>query len=210
MNEKTQLEKVAGHPSVGLVSNALGLAAAAGCAINPLLLLVPPLVQTLAANRQTERVEKTLQELAAFAESHPVQVQMVTDSQLHLLNGVIATVLNTIDEQKMQMLKRIFKGATLNPTASEGASDALCRVIRDISAAEAKFVLNNFQFANLFLDEQEAVQPNTRAVSPSSPDAILFTGLVSLGLLVTSVDTWDVQLYGWSPLVAKLIALMKK
>lgn len=209
MIRKTALEKVAGHDLVAAAGGAAGIAVAAGAALNPLLVLVPGLLQGLATVRQTARIEKSLQDLEQLALSHSEQIKVMTDDQFQVVSSVVASVLTTVNQEKFEFLKLVAKGAITNQSEVAGVSEALSRAIRDISADEVKFIVSNFKFRSLFLDDElEAPNAETLAIKAKSNDAVLFAGLISLGLLVTTENTWDAQNYGWSPLVAKLIALL--
>lgn len=89
----------------------------------------------------------------------------------------------------------------------------LSRVIRDISAEEAQFLIANFGYERIWFNETEpaAGERPTLAVKPNTLEGKITLGLLTLGVLTTAEPTWDDSgLLRFTPLAAKLIALLKK
>jgi len=101
----------------------------------------------------------------------------------------------------------------LNLLQSEEAI-ILSRVVRDISAEEAAFVLRTFKFDGIHLmaaQEGQQVTDNILRIDPSSREALIVSGLLSLGLLSPAEPTWDApNVLRFTGVVAKLVALLRK
>lgn len=201
------LERIAGN----VVAEA-ALTALAASVETPLAALLPVLGKSLAAERQKERVEATLREMNDVLEAHEQQLKELNDQQFKLVNEVLLTLLHTTSEGKMALLRNaVQNGLTATELPSQDAV-FLSRIIRDISFEEACFLLHNFDYERIWLNESsyEGEGRKTLVVKPSSPDGHIVLGLVTLGLITTAEPTYDDSgLLKYSPLVAKLIALLR-
>ena len=73
--------------------------------------------------------------------------------------------------------------------------------------------MDNFVYVRIGLNEREPCdkQRPTLAIKPSTPNGQVALGLLTLGLLTTAEPTFDDSgLLRFTPLVAKLITLLKK
>ena len=89
--------------------------------------------------------------------------------------------------------------------------ELLSRVIRDMSAEELRFLVENFSYRHIQLSKLVAPD-NTEVlqVNPESHDGLIVSGLISMGLLLPAEPTWDeTGLHRFSYIVAKLIALLR-
>lgn len=209
MTEKSALEVISSSIATKTVANAV---AVVGATITPLAAFVPFLVDALASGRQGERMEQMFAELTTLTNSHSEQIQALTDDQYKVINEVISAAFYTINQEKLDLLKRAAANAFLDSEAVANISDALSRVIRDISAVEAAFVIRNFNY-ELFIVSNESFEsakmPPTLTIRPHSDDEVILSGLINLGLLYSKASRWDVVAFEWSPLVVKLIRLLK-
>ena len=114
---------------------------------------------------------------------------MSTSLSLHASSG---SVVNTLTD----------------PTIPHGTSDALGRLVRDVSAAEVVFLIDAFRFSGISIDAELVAQEGQLIVKPNSPEELLVGGLIRLGLLYARSTTWDSMMYEWSPLTAKFILLV--
>lgn len=202
----TDLEKLAG--SLGVAGTLTSIAAMAG---GPLAALLPVLTNSLAAERQKIRVENALAQIDQTLKAHSEALRNLTDSQYKLLNEVVLALLHSSDKEKIEYLRRavhntLLKGENILPQESV----VLSRIIRDISAAEADFLIFNFHYDRIQLATNEAKhEQKVLTVPPNSDDGLIVTGLVSLGLLTAAEPTYDDSgLMRFSPIVAKLLVLL--
>lgn len=205
MTEPTVLEKVTSSLPVKGAANVVGVL---GATITPLAAFVPFLVDSFASGRQAKRLELMFQELRELTEQHTDQLRNLTDDQYKVVNEAISAAFYTIDQEKIVLLKRAAANAFLNADAVGQLSDALARVIRDISAAEAAFVVKNFSYEMIVVTDESVEIPKTLSVKPHSTDEIILSGLINLGLLYSKVPRYDLIAFEWSPLVVKLILLL--
>ena len=187
-----------------------GLAAVAAYAGTPLAALLPVLGQTLAANRQRNRVDSALTEISATLEAHKERLNQLSDDQYKLVNETILAILQSTRSDKIEILKRCVRNQLYVEVGSLEAA-FLSRVIRDISSEEVDFLTRNFQFERIALSEIEPDQAaTTLQLSPTSADGMSALGLVQLGLLVAAEPTWaDDGLMRFSPFCAKLLAILR-
>jgi len=208
MTEKSAIEKIASNLTVNAGTNAI---AAFGATVTPLAAFVPFLVQSLASGRQTERLEKMFVELNSIIEAHSEQIRSLSDDQYKVINEAVAAAFYTVNEQKLELLRNAITAIIREPNVALSAADALSRAIRDISADEAKFVVDNFQYSKIMIDaEIDENRADSLIVRPGTTEEALVSGLISLGLVYTKSSSWDAQMYEWSPLVAKLIVLLRR
>lgn len=205
MDEKSALEKAASNLPVNVVANSIGIL---GATITPLAAFIPFLVQTLASNRQSQRLEKMFGELNAVINSQSEKLKELSDEQYKLINEAISAAFYTIDENKLLLLKNAVVATVKNPDIAVSASEALSRAIRDISFNEARFIVNNYRYSKLFISAEITLGDDTLAIQRGSNEEMLLTGLISLGLAYSPAPSFDIVIYEWSPLVGKLIRLL--
>ena len=208
MPTKSQLESIAGNLATKTAANAF---AVFGATVTPLAAFVPFLVDSLASRQQAERLEQMLQELNAIVQAHRNEVLSMSDDQYKVVNEAIAAAFYTVDKEKLRHLRSAAKNALLKAELTRGTSDALSRLVRDISASEVQFLLVNFHHSEISLwgestPPSEAVPGHL--VLPNSADEFCMSGLINLGLLYPKTSRWDLVAYEWSPLAAKLLALL--
>lgn len=202
----SRLERTAGHITTEATLTAIG--ALAG---GPLAALLPVLGTSLAAERQKARVEAALHDIDQVLHSHADALRALSDDQYKIVNEAILALLHTTSEEKMAYLRRVVRNVLSMATVASQESVVLSRIVRDISADEARFLVANFGFelvqvASADVDHKMKVFN----VKPGSSEALVVTGLVSLGLLEAAEPTWEEDdLLRFSPVTAKLIALLQ-
>ena len=205
MIEKSLLESAAGSLPVAATANFIAVVGSIYC---PFASLLPFLATTLATQRQSERVDSMLLQLSQAVEALQLDASKITDDQHKFAGECVVAALSTVSQEKLEYLQSAAVRALAEPEISAGISDALARLVRDISAEEWKFALQNFEFRGITIDKTLEAPTGTLMVRPDSHEEFLVGGLIRLGLLYTRAMTWDAQMYEWSPLTAKLIALV--
>ena len=203
----TTLEKIAGNPLLEAALTAIS--AAAG---TPLAALLPVLGTTTAAGRPRQRVEETLREMDAILARHEAQLRELTDQQYKFINEAVLALLHTTNESKMRFLREVVEGSLSASALLDQEAVFLSRVIRDISAAEVQFLLNNFSCDGVMLTETELLEPKDSRpmIRPNTVDGQAVLGLVTLGLMAAKNTTYGGSpVFGFSPMAAKLIALLR-
>ena len=203
----SRLEVLAGHPATEAALTYVG--AVSG---NPLLALLPVLAKSLASERQKQRVEGALTEMNAILTQHESLIRALTDEQYKLINESILALLHTTSIAKIEYLRRAVANGLYATSVLPQEAIVLSRVIRDISAEEADFVLKNFQYDRVQVSSSADGYGQTHLrVSPDSPEGLVALGLVSLGLLAEAEPNWDDSgMLRFSPITAKLIALLRE
>ena len=208
MKRSSKLEKAAGSLTVGAA-----LAAVDAAAGTPLAALLPVLANTLAARRQKQRVEATLSEMNDAIAKHQVQLVVLTDQQYKFINEAVLALLHTTNESKMEFLRNVVHNGLSAMEMEDHEAVFLSRVIRDISAEEAQFLIESFGYERIWLNESELGESErpTLAVKPDTPRGRIVLGLLTLGLVTTAEPTYDDSgLLRFTPFAAKLIALLRK
>jgi hypothetical protein len=206
LDPPTGLERVSGNLGTEAALTLIG--AFSG---NPLAALLPILSSSLASERHKKRVEAALHEIDATLHKHEEQLRNLSDSQYKILNEVILAVLQTTDQEKISYLRRAVTNSLQIDDLQTQEAVVLGRIIRDISAEEADFLANNFQYDRVQVSTAEAEhEMKVRNVKPDSAEGTVVTGLISLGLLTAAEPTWDESgLLRYSPIVAKLLVLLR-
>jgi hypothetical protein len=102
-------------------------------------------------------------------------------------------VVNAIDEKDIEPLEAVI----------------LSRMIRDISAEEVKFILDNFSCRFIEIGGKYEWK-DTLFIAEGTRDAIVANGLFGLGVLLRTEQLMDsANRLVFSPLCGKLIALLK-
>lgn len=210
MTEKSIVEKITGNLATQIGANSL---AVLGSTITPLAAFVPFLIDTIASGRQSQRLEETLNKINRLIESNKDAIKNMTDDQYKVVNESISAAFYTISEIKHEALRTAVANALDNNSNVDGISDAISRLVRDISPAEIDFLVRNFQYERLAVADdgiRKAVNIEVQLFEPSSIDEVCISGLINIGLLYSKRSSWDLVCYEWSPLAAKLLVLFTK
>lgn len=127
-------------------------------------------------------------------EKHAVEIRDLTDEQYKIINETVLTLLQTTHSEKLKYLRTVIENATLMQDIQSQEAAILTRVVRDISAEEATFVINNFSFDGFHLmatSPEQHFTDNILRINPTSRDALKISGLLSLGLLSPAEPTYD-------------------
>lgn len=208
LNPPSRTERVAGHVATETALTVVGFLA--GGALAPLL---PILTKSLASERQRQRVEEAIVEITDVLESNADAIRNLSDSQYKLINETILALLHTTNPQKIQYLRQVVRNGLIVSDIVPQEAVVLSRVIRDISADEVAFLMANFCFKRVQLwpldDRDDPVK--VLAVTPESPDGLVVSGLIALGLLSGAGPiVEDMGRYTFSPIVAKLLVLVRE
>lgn len=173
-------EKIAGHPITA--TGATGLAAITAAA-TPAAIFLPGLSSSLAAQRHEKRFQRFVNDAIAYLDKHEEQLRGITDTQYQLINDAVVSALNTLDERKLEYLRHAISNA-LYKDVDPIRSASISRIVRDITAEEADFLLRAEPYKHVTLAHTD--DPDTLQVDPDSRDAVAMSGLLSLGLLRTN------------------------
>jgi len=210
---KSKLEVVAG-------STATGLAAAAVAAFNPenlpsmsmVYALLPVLVNSLARARADKRLSEWLAEVDTRLRLLGDHINRFSDAQYRLTVGIIQTAFETIDGEKLRMLKAAVLNIANSDYLEHFHAQVFSRILRDVSAAEISLLAKyrdapGFTFRMIKKEESDRVL----AFNPTGAEAIVIRGLINLGLVVrapTEGTYGDVAQYITAPFVPQLLELV--
>lgn len=218
MNKKTLVEKVAGNPVTGIAANALPLVPqiieGIGAMTTPsgiaMLSAVPFLVGTLASNRVAQRYEAALAMLNLDMAQLKIDMDNITDDQIKLSSECFAAMSSTISQEKLDFLRVSIVNSLSNSGISDGMSEALSRLVRDISASEAATAVRLSSYKAVFVMEKPDAEEREGCfmARQGTDDERDISGLVRLGLLYSTSSNWDSTRYDWSPLTTNFLALV--
>lgn len=202
----TAVEKIAG--SVATESALTVVGALAG---GPLAPLLPVLAKSLASERQQRRIEAALSEIGSLLEAHDQALRNLTDAQYKLINETILAILHTTSDEKLSYLRRAVRNGLAMSEIQSEESVVLSRLIRDISAEEADFLVQNFSHERIqFGITSEPATPGVFVLPEGGRNELIVSGLISLGLLIPAGPTMDDQgVMRFSNSVAKVLALLR-
>lgn len=175
---------------------------------------IPPLVASLPAQRQKQRVEQWQKDVTADLKLLKVQIQQLTDEQYQLINEVVSAASQTVSAEKLSYLRAAVRNTILMKEVASQEASLLGRIVRDISAHEADFVCRSFGFQFVFVGKREGLAPNSLHVDVNSEDSLIVLGLVGLGFLEPSQEGAQFGSFGegtyfsFSRLASKLITLL--
>lgn len=202
----TALEKVAGHPITEATLTAIAALSAA-----PLAALLPILSNTLANERHTARIVAALTDVDTILNEHAEAVRRLSDSQYKLINETVLALLQTTDEGKIEYLKRAIQNTLGQKELKPQVSVLLSRLLRDISAEEAYFMVQNFGYERIVLGAGgNDLDEKMYVVDLASDESLVVRGLITLGLLVAGSPSFgSTNRYAFTPIAGKLIALLR-
>lgn len=196
----------------GSVATEGALTVVGALAGGPLAALLPVLAKSLAAERQKSRVEAALRDIEQVLTEHESALNALSDAQYKLINESILAILHTTAEEKLVYLRRAVRNALAMAALDSQDAVVLGRAVRDISAHEARFLCESFAYDRVQVTSIDAAhEMKVLTIRPGTPEALIVTGLVSLGLLEAAEPTWDESgLLRYSSVTAKLIALIRR
>lgn len=205
MEKKSTLEKFSGGLPAQITTTAL--AAFSG---NPLAVFLPILTNCLAGSRHQKRVENIIAEMEKILKDHEEKIKHLSDAQYKIISETILTIFQTIDEAKLEYLKRAIKNSLLYSDISPHDAERISRIIRDISAAEAQFLIKNKSYEFFLIGHKTNNPKKTLKLEPGSNEAKIVDGLASLGLLLIGGETWNELFhFRFSPIVPEIIRLLE-
>lgn len=198
----TLLERVAGTEAGLTLISALSGA--------PITALLPVLGNILAGERHRRRVEQALANVSVILEAHSEQLLTLTDSQFKFMNEAVLAILHTTSEEKLAYLRQAIQNSLTVPDLQPEEAVLLARVIRDISAEEAHFLINNFAHERIQIGRIAENVLGALVVESGGRDEMIISGLTALGLILPAGPTMnDMGLVRFSNVVAKVIALLR-
>lgn len=203
LREASGVEKTAGSITVEGVATVI--AAVAG---GPLAALLPVLSNSLAGERLRRRIEAHLTEMSRELEAQQEAIRNLTDAQYKLINEAVLAFLQTTQAEKLEILRTVVRRSLVAHDVEPQEAIMLSRIIRDITAEEATFVIDHFSYRYVLISDQ-SVPPaaDTLYVQPGSPDELIVAGLASLGVLSVGQPTYG-QALRFSKITGKLIVLL--
>ena len=196
-----------------------GLSAISALAGGPLAALLPVLASTLASGRQTKRMAEALVAIDNLLKAHGSILSNITDGQYNLINETVISLFHTTCDEKIKYLRNVVNNSLEHADLTSQYSVQLSRLIRDISADEVSFLIENFRYKQIrFFAAGDASAASYKSIE----DAVLYidlgtksghvaSGLIDLGL-ITQAGFDDVYSECWRfmPISAKLIALLRQ
>ncbi len=208
LKSPTALERVTGN-----VATESALTYLASWAGGPLAALLPVLSKSLASERQKARVEQTLVEINQILEKHDAEIRNLSDEQYKIINEAVLALLQATQAEKLNYLRTVVQNSLTLQDVLPQEAIALSRAIREISVQEVKFLMENFHYKNIMLIPASAGAKTSLdiiQIEPTSQEALVVSGLLSLGLLTPAQATIDnMGMLCFSEIVAKLIALLR-
>jgi len=216
MKAESRIEKFFGNPLTGGLATSLGTAASTQPGFEIVGGLLPVLANTLAFERFKARVADAIVEIEQHLSAHEDALHKMSDAQFKIVNDAIAEAMRALDGEKLSYLKRVVANAIFEDAIESHEASLVSRIIRDISAREIKFIIENFQHKTIFLGdypqsenpESETSSGSTRSFHINSSEAIVINGLANLTILVPSTAYLGVEGYQFSAVTARIIALV--
>lgn len=203
--KESGLEKVAGGLPINIASTLL--AAFSG---NPMAALLPLLTISLAGRRHKARIESKIKEIEEILNDQKEKVTNLNDSQYKIVNESILAIFQTIEERKLEYLKQGIKNTIQDPGIKPHQAEFISRVIRDMSADEAAFLIKNESYELFQIGGEVKSKKRVLLIEPGSRDSEIVDGLTSLGLMVIGGRTWEeIFCYRFTPLLTKVLELLK-
>lgn len=209
----SRLERVAGGPlvEVGLTAaTAAAGAAVATMAATTLLPLLPILAKSLAAGRQERRIARNLAAIEQVLIQHDDKLERLSDEQYALINEIVLAAMGSTNDTKLAYLQNAVQNALALSELPPQEAVVLGRVVRDMSADEARFLMDHHSAERISIGGADIASAlNHYCVDPNSNEALCVYGLLSLGVLTPGEAMYDTMgMLGFSRLAPKLIALL--
>ena len=163
MEEKSKLESASGSWLTTLAATGIGACGGIPGAFLPLF------TGSLAHGRHVKRIEAAIKDIEESINKQELRINELTDAQYKIIGDAINCMLSTVDEEKIEYLKRAIRNSFKPETASELEYEAevLTRTLRDISAKEAKFIVERTHKEETFTDIRIFTEEKQPKPSPS-------------------------------------------
>jgi hypothetical protein len=205
MEEESNLEKIVGSLPTAVAGTLLAVFSS-----TPIAALLPVLNSSLASRRQKERVENALCVISSDLDKIKDKLIELSDPQYKLINETILAIFHTIEENKLSFLRNVVTNTVNVDVFGDQEAALLSRLVRDLSADEAKFLIDYQSTSRFMLSENRPSDNDALHIVPESDLGLIASGLVSLGLLVSAEPTWDdTGRRRFSPIVEKLVSLIE-
>lgn len=206
MKKADLIEKVSDSP----ISSGLAAMTATALAPTPFGLvasLLPAFSGLPAARRFKQRIEEALADLNDMLQEQKEQLQILTDAQYEFVTATLQTLLETADQEKIELLKNAIRNGIQEPFEMSEAKMA-ARILRDISFHEANFAIDHVKDGRFMICSARIAQKAFH-VDHESEERLLVSGLASIGVLMQS-DTigLEVNSYEWSRIAPKITRLL--
>lgn len=206
LTKPTALEKATGSLATELAATTI-----AALVASPLAALLPVLTNSLAHSRHRARLEATLHQMNATLNAYEEKLRTISDEQYKLINESILAALHTLDETKLEYLRRIVRNGLDQTDLLPQEAAALSRIVRDISAEELQFMVEHSKVRRIQVAQEFVPDDDVLKIPSDSPQVLIVLGLIALGLLRPGEATWDdSDLYQFSTLKDKLLALVRQ
>jgi hypothetical protein len=181
--DRSALEKVTGSLPAEAVAAALAVFDPAHPILS-LTALLPVLNNSLAHGRAEKRIRETLEDLDARLSTQSDHINRFTDAQYRLTVGIVQTIFETVDEEKLRMLKAAVLNVANSNYLEHFRAQLISRILRDISAAEINFLHKTREYLWYSFAEKPNVPELTLRLIRGTEDSSLARGLIGLGLIV--------------------------
>ena len=206
IEEPSDVEKLSGSLATGMLTTV-----AAAVVGGPIAAMLPVLTGSFAVSRRKDRVNRALSNLQTMFEENAEKIQRLSDSQFRVVSEIVEATIATAQEKKLEYLKRAAKSVIEGTEITPHESEWLARVLRDLSADEMSFVIENQEFKHVQFAHDDAGDPEVRTILDDDPALPAASGLISLGLLIPGLKgTYkEIGTYRFNPLIARLLALVE-
>jgi len=184
--EESSLEKLTGN-----VITKAGLTAFAVSVGTPVAALLPILSETLAAGRHRKRVEHELHRIDAILKVHKHRLDDLTDSQYKLINEIVLAILQNTEDEKTEYLSKAIEAGLNYNELNHTISSQVSRALRDMTAGELAFVLDNSEYTIMIGPISGEVPQDIKIIDRNSEEMIYLTGLLGLGVVHSAGSTID-------------------
>ncbi len=210
----TTLEATTGHVATeaGLTVAATFVAASVSGGAALLLPLLPVLTKSLAAGRQEVRIKANLESIQRVLLEHEAALVRISDEQYALVNEILLAAMASTNDTKLGYLRNAIRNALALSELRSQEAVVLGRVVRDISADEARFVMNHYRDGRrVSISRESTSSPDHHVIDPDSDEALCVFGLLSVGVLTPGNAMFEAMgLLGFSQLAPALVSLLSE
>lgn len=139
---------------------------------------------------------------------HEDKLKELTDSQYKIINEIILTILQTMEQEKIEYLKTAVKNTFKQNRLNISVATLISRILRDITLDEITFLIRNAECSYIIFSGQP-MNDHELSIDVHSKEGSIVSGLISLGLMVPGAATFeDIGRYQYSPLVGDLVDII--
>lgn len=152
MKNTSPLATVTANPVIqSLAAGIAAIASTGSTAVGLSAVISQALFSSASGTAITQNIEKCLEETAKELDDLKEEVANLSANQILVAHQAIREMFVSIDQKRLDILKRIAIGVVKDGDLDEDLSYIIARVLRDVTPGEVEFLKKYFKYPQIYL-----------------------------------------------------------